>query len=138
LKYTVANFNSSSVSARPLLRFYQSDGSGGTPGTLILALTVNPMTFAPNSVAVFTANLLPGQLVVPTSFFWAGITFDDNFGTTGATLAQLNNLGQGIYNPPTVGSSDDQFFATSSAGSFASNNPPGGMFNFGGNPLANL
>jgi hypothetical protein len=56
----------------------------------------------------------------------------------GAALAQLNGLGEGIFSPPTLGSSQDVFFATNNAGSFAGNNPAGGLFNFGGNPPANF
>jgi hypothetical protein len=75
---------------------------------------------------------------MPTGTFWAGVTFDGNNGTTGATLANLNNLGPGIFDPPTLGSSQDQFFATNSAGSFLANNPAGSFFNFGGSPVANF
>jgi hypothetical protein len=37
--------------------------------------------------------------VLPSGTFWAGITFDDNNGTTGATLVQLDNLGKGVFRP---------------------------------------
>jgi hypothetical protein len=67
---------------------------------------------------------------------WAGITFD-NTGAT-ATNANLNNLGQGIFDPPTQGSSSDIFWQTSAAGSFVGNLPAGGAFNFGGTPKANF
>jgi hypothetical protein len=50
----------------------------------------------------------------------------------------LNNLGVGIFDPPTVGSSQDVFFQTSAAGSFAGNDPAGGFFFFGGSPVANF
>jgi hypothetical protein len=65
--------------------------------------------------------------------------FDDVNGTTGATLAQLNNLGQGVFNPPTVGISDDVFFRSTAAG-VPGDFPGGNQQNFGGppNPVANL
>ena len=79
----------------------------------------------------------------PRSFFraraiWAGIAFDNNGGTTGATAAQLDNLAQGIFSPPEVGTSADQYFVTTAAGSFASDNPVGTLANFGGAPPADF
>lgn len=136
--FSVANLNTSAVTAQPLIRFYSNDGTSGGPGTLLGAFTFNPISFSASVVGLFTfsgSNLF----TVPTSgTFWAGITFDDNTGATGATAAQLNNLGQGLFNPPTVGSSTDAFFETTSAGTFTGNNPAGGFDFFGGNPVANF
>jgi len=75
---------------------------------------------------------------MPGGTFWAGMTFDDNFGATGATLTQLDNLGMALFNSPTAGSSADAFFATTSAGSFTASNPAGGISHFGGSPPANF
>jgi hypothetical protein len=139
--FSVANFDASAVSARARVRFYAADGAGGGPGTLITGFTFNPISFAANTVSLFTFSNggLP-LFTIPKGTFWAGLTFDDNNGTTGATLSQLNNLGQGIFDPPTVGSSQDVAFGTDNAGSFFSSNPAGSLFNFGGNPnpTANL
>ena len=57
---------------------------------------------------------------------------------TCATVANLNNLGQGFYNTPTVGSSQDVAFQTTNPGSFLANNPVGETFNFGVAPVANF
>ena len=138
--FSVANFNAVAVSARPLVRFYFSDGVGGGPGTLLSGANFAPISFPASQVNVLSASLTAAnQFVVPANtFFWAGITFDNNSGATGATVAQLNNFGQGIYNPPTVGASQDVFFQSTNAGSFASSNPAGSFFSFGGSPAANF
>jgi hypothetical protein len=137
--FIVVNNNSTAVTVRPLARFYGSDGTGGGPGTLLGAFTFAPITFTAASATQITfPAITPGQFVLPAGVFWAGLTFDDNNGTTGATAAQLNNFGEAFFNPPTVGSSQDLIFETSSAGSFASSNPAGTTGNFGGSPVANL
>ena len=136
--FSVANLNTATVSARPRVRFYLADAAGSKPGTELSAFTFNPIAFT-SGVAVFNAGISTSPFTVPAnSLFWAGITFDDGVGTTGATLAQLNNLGQGIFNPPTIGASQDVFFQTATAGSFNQNTPPGGLFNLGGNPVGNF
>lgn len=137
--FSVANLNPAAVSARPRARFYDSNGAGGGPGTFLAGFTFNPINFGANSVNLFSSgNSVSPLFTVPNTTFWAGLTFDDNGGTTGATLAQMNNLGQGIFNPPTIGSSTDVFFQTTSAGSFVANNPAGNLVNFGGTPVANF
>jgi hypothetical protein len=139
LVFSVLNINTSATLARPLVRFYADDGAGGGPGTLLGAINLSPISFNPGVVSLIPYTSSSTLFNVPADGkFWAGLTFDDNNGTTGATLAALNNLGEGIYNPPTVGSSADVFFATTSAGSFAGSNPAGGLFNFGGTPVANF
>ena len=70
--------------------------------------------------------------------FWAGITFDDNNGTTGISLSQLNNIGQLIYNPPTVGSSLDLYFQSIGPGDFPTGSPAGSFLFFNGSPVANF
>jgi hypothetical protein len=134
--FSVANLNAGTVLARPRVRFYDDDGAGGTPGTYITGFSFNAISFGAG-VTVYSAT---AAFTVPGTdgSFWAGITFDDNNGATGATAAQLNNLGQGIYDPPTVGSSFDSFFVTNAAGSFLVNNPAGTVSNFGGAPIANF
>jgi hypothetical protein len=68
--------------------------------------------------------------------FWAGYAFDNNNGTTGATLANLDSIGRPMYNPPTVGSSQDLAFITAGVGDFAFSNPPGTMFSSGSVPYS--
>jgi hypothetical protein len=140
--FSVANLNTVAVSARPRVRFWVGDAAGGSPGTYYNAIgyTFNPISFGANSVGLFTGTIGPGFFQPAAGqVLWAGITFDNNVGATGATAAQLDNLGQGIFNPPAVGSSSDTFFATTGAGSFFNtNNPAGSQSNFGGNPAANF
>ncbi len=128
-KFNVTNFDSATFTARPRVRFYAADGTGGAPGTYITGFSFNPISFTGLSSVTFDTGVLAAasQFTLPTSNngrFWAGMTFD-NLGAT-ATLAQLNNLGQGIFEPPTIGSSDNSlFFVTTAGGSFVGNNPIG-------------
>lgn len=143
--FSVANLNTVAVSARPRIRFWVGDAAGGAPGTYYsspaaVGYTFNAISFGANSVGLFTATIGPGFLQPAAGqVLWAGITFDNNTGATGATAAQLNNLGQGIFGPPVVGSSADAMFVTTAAGAFfPTNNPAGAITNFGGNPVANF
>jgi len=132
--FSVANGNATAVSARPLLRIYDATGTGGGPGNIIAAFNFNPISFAANNVSGFFFH---PTLNVPSGTFWMGMTFDNNSGATAATAAQLNNLGMGLFSPPTIGTSADTMFQTTAAGDFAVNNPAGSLFNFGGTPPAN-
>jgi len=138
-RLSVANLNTVGVTARPRIRFFLPDGTGQAPGTGIATLNFPPATFGASSISLIVSGpLSPGQFVIPASgFFWAGVVFDDNAGTTGATQAQLNNLGQGIFNPPTVGSSVDIFFVSTAAG-VPGDFPAGTLQNFSGTPVANF
>ncbi len=109
-RFTVTNLNAVDVSASPLVRFYLPDGPGGGPGTLIAAFTYNPIVFSALSVGKVIKTST--KFVLPSSSIWAGIAFDNNGGTTGATAAQLDNLALGIFSPPEVGTSTDQYFVT--------------------------
>jgi len=136
IRFSVANFNSVAVSARARIRFW--DDAAGLPGTANAAgFSFNPIAFGPG-VTVVTGFLGTG-LTTPNAKFWAGVTFDNNNGGTGATLAQMNLLGQGIFSPANIGSTADIAFQTSAAGSFfLVNNPAGSTFNFGGAPPADF
>ena len=143
LKFSIANFNSAAVPARPRIRFWFADGAGGGPGTYYnlpanVGFSFNPLTVNPG-VTIVTGTIGAGLFNMPAGPFWAGLTFDDLNGTTGITAAQLNGLGQGIFNPATIGSSGDLFFVTTAAGSFfAPANPAGALGNLGGNPVASF
>jgi hypothetical protein len=135
--FSVANFNGAAVSARPIVEFFSNDGSGGGPGTYLAGFAFNPISFTAGTVQLFTFTSA-GLFVVPVGgTFFAGIYFDDNNGATGASAAQLNLLGQGIFAPPTVGSSTDSFFQTTGPGA-AANNPAGAFESFGGSPTADF
>jgi PEP-CTERM motif len=134
--FSVSNLDTATFTARARVRFYADNGSGA-PGTILNGFSFNPISFTAGSVGLFTANIAVGTIVVPADGkIWAGITFDNASGST-ATTANLNNLGQGLFNAPTVGSSADVFFQTNVPGSHLANNPPGGNFNFSGAPVAN-
>ena len=134
--FSVVNANGVAVSARPRLRMWGSDGAGGGPGTFIAGFTFNAISFAANSGSSFFFH--PTGVNVPSGTFWMGLTFDNNSGATGATAAQLNNLGMALFDPPSIGTSADTAFETTAAGDFLVNNPAGSSFNFGGNPPANF
>lgn len=142
--FSVANLNGAAVAFRPRVRFWNADGAGGAPGSYYsnpaaVGFTFNAVTVAASTVTLLTATLAPNQMNMPAGTFWAGITFDNNVGATGATQAQMDNIAQGIFSPPTVGSSTDALFQTTGAGSFFTiANPVGVVTNFSGNPVANF
>lgn len=127
------------ISARARVRFFATDGSGGGPGTLLAAISFNPFSFTHNQVTTLSTGPLGAlsfTLPASSTTIWAGVFFDNAGGAT-ATTAQLNELGQGFFNPPTVGSSQDRYFATSGGG-VPGANPAGTITNFGGAPVANF
>lgn len=134
--FSVGNTSGTTINARARVRFYLADGAGGGPGTLVAGFSFNPIVF-PAGVTLY--NFAPGgALVLPLTPFWAGMTFDNNTGATGATAAGLNTLGQGMFDPPIIGTSADLFFTTTAAGSHLNNNPAGSLGNAGANPIASL
>ena len=134
-RFIVTNLNDVDVTARPLVRFYLPNGPGGGPGTLIESRTYNPTVFHAGVVGTIKTS---STFVLRSSAIWAGIAFDNNSGTTGATAAQLDNLALGIFSPPELGTSTDRYFVTTAAGSFDSDNPVGTITNFGGAPPADF
>lgn len=135
--FSVANLDAATFTARPRLRFWAADGPGGGPGTLINGFSFAALSFTANNVTLLNASIIAGQLVIPANGqFWAGILFDGGGGT--ATVANLNNLGQGVFNPPTVGSSADQYWISTAAGSNLVNNPAGSFATLGGGLVSNF
>ncbi|MEO6869110.1 MAG: T9SS type A sorting domain-containing protein [Ginsengibacter sp.] len=137
-RFSIVNLNTVNVSARPRIRFYANDGTGGGPGKYLGGFSFNPITFTASTVQVINTGVLAASFVIPTQAFWAGITFDDNSFATGITIDQLNNLGMGIYDPIDVGSSTSGFFQTNEAGSFFGDNPAGSFYAFTKPPPANF
>ena len=136
ITFSVSNLDTVAFTARARVRFYADSGTG-VPGNLLGGLSFNPISFNPGTVGLFTYDVGTALFSVPADGkVWAGITFD-NVGAT-ATTANLNNLGQGIFNPPTSGSSTDLAFRTTANGSFFASAPAGATFNFGGTPVANF
>ncbi len=128
-RFTVINFNGVDVTCRLHFRFYAADGPGGLPGTVLWAFDGPGRTFAASTEYLFTKLLSAGQFQMPGSPFWAGLSFDDINGTSGATADQLNLMGQVAFGPPTVGSTSDFAFQSDNAGSFDSGFPAGSTFN---------
>jgi hypothetical protein len=133
-----STFNGSAgpVNARMGLVFYDDNGGGGAPGTRIGSILFNAAAIPAGGQAwIFTlTNPLAFPVLPNGGSFWAGLYFDDNFGATGATVAQMNSLGQFLYDPPTVGTSADVGWEPTAQGDPGVNNPTGGFFNFGGPP----
>jgi len=136
-KWTVTNLNSAGVGARCLVRFYLPNGPGGAPGTFVGGFNFNPIVFGANTISTVTANLPPATLQMFGGPFWAGLALDNNGGATGATAAQLANMGQGAFNPPTAGTSTDQVFRSADI-NFSVNNPAGGIIPGNGQFVFNL
>jgi hypothetical protein len=134
LSFIAENFNTSSVFAQAIVQIYQANGPDGGPGTLITEETTNVFLSAESIQQVTITS--PSMFTMPTGLFWAGLSYDNALNEEGA--AQLNNLGQGIFGPPTVGSSQDLFFQSNSATSNGTTNPAGVVFFFGGNPPADF
>ena len=152
MRFSVANLNAGTISVRPRVRFWNADGAPlgaglpngpGTyyaPGGVAQGFTFNAIAFGAGVTTVTSAPLAT-PMPIPagtTTTLWAGITFDNNAGATGATDADLSNFGQGMFTPVDLGSSTNTLFETTAAGSFFNtNNPPGAALNFGGSPVAN-
>ncbi len=147
--FSVFNGSTNAVTIRPRLRFWFADGAGNSsgvndPGTYYtpsnpIGYTFNPLSVNPGTVSLFQFSPAPFAFQLPPGTFWAGITFD-NVGAT-ASAADTDLFGQGIFGPPTVGSTLDTAFRTTATGSFFSpNNPAGSQFTFGGQdpPPANF
>lgn len=138
IRFSLANFNATSQGVLSGIRFFDDDGAGGAAGTFLGGFNFNAITVAANNVTVVTfAATGANQFTLPSGTIWAGHVIRAS-GTQTDTV--LNNLGQGLFNPPDVGTSADrQFGAPASGAPFASNNPAGTIQNspFTANPVAN-
>jgi len=134
---SVLNLNSAAINAQIQLGFWEDDGTDGGPGTLLNGTAFGPASFSRLGLTTFTLNVSSLNIAVPPDgVLWVGAFFD-NSGTT-TTAAQLNELGLPLFNPPTIGSSDDEFFQSSGAGFTPGSNPAGAVSYFGGSPVANF
>lgn len=134
--FSVSSLNTVAVSARPRVRFWQADGAGGGPGTLIAGFSFNPITFNPNTLNVFTTGqtLAANNIALPNATMWWGMLFDNLNGST-ATNAQLDLLGQIVIDPPSLGSTNGQLMweATATGSNFVPN-PVGANITLAGVP----
>lgn len=140
MRFSVSNLNGAATTARFRIRFYLRDGAGGAPGTGLGGFSFTT-TSIPSGVTVFTATGLSAIAGIPanTTQIWASMFFD-NSGAASTTAAQLNNLGQGTFNPPVLGTSGDQdFLSGTPTDTFLVSNPTGSVRSspFAGNPVAN-
>ncbi len=135
--FSLANFNASSQALTSSLRLYNSDGTNGGPGTYITGFNFNAVTVAANNVTLLTFTVpAASQFLLPTSgTIWAGIYYS----STTQTAAVLNNFGMGLFDPPTVGSSQDRDFLSSTTTTQLTSNPTGSIRTspLGGAPNAN-
>ncbi len=140
IEFTMGNFNTDPVTVRPRIRYWFADGAAGggndpnpgtyynkaTPAATSIGFTFGAITVAANTcLTVFSTGFdtaFAFQWLTPDAadgnVMWAGLTYDDNTGATGATAAQMDNMGQCLYDPPVVGSSHEEVFITNAAGSF--------------------
>ncbi len=150
--FSTANYNTAARTVSVRIDIWAGDGASGLPGTLIFSAGLNSLSLPGSSINLWTvgdADTGPDLFTTPAGgYMWAGITFiNRNLSNNTAlsnTVAQMNNFGQGLFNPPVVGSSLDLFFSTDNpAGATAVNNPVGALYDFGHDtdsaaPLANM
>jgi len=135
-----ANLNSVAVSAAPCIRFFAADGPGGTPGTLLGGINFNAISFPASQISGLQFDATSQNIFLPQNF-WAGEFF--SMAST-VTQARANNMGQGTFDPPDVGTSADRMFTTTATatatGSFVTALPPGSdqVSPFSGAPVANM
>lgn len=147
--WSTINFNAGDTNVRMKLRFFDNDGGGagfGNPGTFLGGIDFGAIPLGSGANAaqlwIFTLND-PTFFPVPSDgTFWAGVMFDNDNGTSGATATDLDNLGQLTFDPPVVGSSLDLgWFSDDTLGNFTGNNPAGATFDssvFGGDPIVSF
>ncbi|HQY89757.1 MAG TPA: hypothetical protein PK402_13980, partial [Tepidisphaeraceae bacterium] len=132
-QFSIANFNNTTENVLSYLRFFDDNGSSGAPGTYL-----GGVNLASASVAGMTAGLFSytfptaDQIVIPSGKIWALVYFSKGSGTTNT---EMNLIGQGFYNPSTVGSSTiaewDSTIGGTGPSSFAANNPAGALYTGG-------
>lgn len=121
VSFAVANLNTAATNARMRIRYYADNN--GAPGTYLTGSSFANSTFA-TGITLFSYTLGANTLLLPTPSFWVGIVFDNNSGTATATSAELDNLGVGLYNAPTVGT----LGVTSASSGWRSTGPTNGLF----------
>lgn len=131
--WCVANLNANPTTARMRVRFHQDDISAG-PGTYMTGFSFTATAIPSGVSCFFFDNVTPFMTIPANGRLWAGITFDSS-GAAGATAALYNNLGMGLFNPPTQGSSLDKDFLTTAASVGNVQNPVGSVRNAPYNPL---
>jgi len=109
-----ARLNASVLGSQSVVfRFYDNTGTGGSPGALLFqstpqAMALGSQTFSVSGLAV----------TVPNSFTWT-VTF--------SSLGVGDDAGLLIYNPPTIGSSLNDFWQSDSGGAWSLMQVNGGL-----------
>jgi hypothetical protein len=134
----VGNPADTPATARVDIFIYDSTGPNGLPGATLGVFPRQDITFNAHQSFRLTLSDAGPLFTLPSGRFWAGVAFDDRFGTIAVTAAQLNRLGMIFVHPPDIGASGDFFFATDSAGVSPNVNPAGGFYYFEGDPIANF
>ena len=125
------NFGAIPIRARPIISIYMAYPGSVYISTFLKSFTLPLTTFAGRSNQLINYDPGIGSLfTAPANHpFWAGISFDNNFGA-GSAPNLLANMGQLVHDPPTVGSSADLYFQADSA--VASGGIPTGTYNYYG------
>ena len=139
--FSAVNVNSVAVAAIADIDFWS--GSTTAPTSLLYSVRLSFGTMAADSAYTVTYSTTDAApfFTLPTagSTIWAGVAFDNNGGAAGyATSAQLANLGQLIYGPPTVGTSANYFYQSTNDYTGPGNDPAGSLLYFGGTPVADF
>jgi hypothetical protein len=128
-QFGLFNNNTTPSVITPTAYFYENDGASAGPGTLIAAVPLAPV--AMEGLSIMTVNEVNplGYFDLPATTFWAGLSF------SALSSDDSNAIGQLIYYPPTIGSSQDVIFISDNPASSASN-PPGTLLSapFAGDP----
>ena len=145
--FSFYNANPEAVTFVAQIRFYAADGAAGGstttvdgPGTILYGVNSLPITVSGGTgmLEQFSLPTTGTPFILPAGTFWAGVSFGNGNGSTGVTADELSNLGQATFDPPTVGTSTDNFFQSDDGGSFLTANPGGAIYDFGGSPAANF
>ena len=139
--FSVFNPAAHAVTFSAELRFYDTDGPGFTPGTLLFAEDTSPLTVGADQSILATLALPTSgasTFALPGDTFWAGLAFTDDGGLTGASALDLSNLGQLLADPATVGVDQDVYYQSDAAGPFNANDPSGQLLDYGGTPVASM
>lgn len=128
--FSLYNYSTTSSTFNPTVYIY-SNSATNRPGTLLASIPLGSLTLAGNDANTFTSTNSGGFFNLPSGTFWAGMALD------GAPADTLNNIGQYLSDPPTVGSSADVFFESNGQAT-NDNDPDGVLYSFGGSPIANF
>lgn len=145
VSFSIANSDLLGLDVEPTLVFYDQ----GT-GAFIDVVAFGIVHIPAQTVSLLSADL--SILSPPVAFpldangeanIWMCQIYDDANGTAlddngaNVTITQYDNLGAGLCDPPTVGSSPDNLYISDTPIASYATLPPGIQGNFGGTPPAN-